>query len=801
MPDVATLCYHCGIPADGLAGGIRHDGKLFCCAGCRAVYDILSKNRLCEYYGFQESPGVTPSVRRSSQYEYLDDPRVISRLVEYSSSAVSVVSFHIPQIHCSSCIWLLENLHKLDNGILFSRADFLKKSLLVRFSRLNTSLRRVVELLASLGYEPELTLGSSGAMARARPERSFYLKIGVAAFSFGNVMLFSLPAYFAASGTDLESRKLFGFINLLLALPVVFYSSSVFFSSAVQGLRRKTVTIELPIALGIAIAFTRSAAEVLLNLGPGYFDSLCGLVFFLLLGRLFQNKTYESLNFDRTYQAYFPLAVVVRRNGRETTVPVTVVRPGDRMVIRNNEIIPADAVVMRGAASVNYSFVTGESDILLKQPGDIVYAGGRQVGGAVELEAVKGPSQSSFTQLWNTFDAGGRSTARLLTLSGTVGKYFTAGLLLVSLGTAVAWWHINPGRILETVTAVLIVACPCALALAAPFAFGTAMRIFGRNGLFLKNAGVVESLATVTAVVFDKTGTITRTDHSDVSFSGGALTEEERLMVASLARNSTHPLSRSITAFLSVTGFREVEQVEEQEGAGIQGRLDGRQVKLGSAVFTGVSASSPDPEERRTRVYASVDGRVLGAFEFQNVYRDGLSGVLSTLASGHAVSVLSGDGTGERGRLISLYPGFDTMLFNQQPADKLTYIRSLQEQHGKKVLMVGDGLNDAGALWQSDVGMSVAEDVNAFTPACDAILRASSFGLLDRFVQFASSATHVVYLSFGISIMYNIAGLYFAVTGVLSPLLAAVLMPVSSISVVAFSTLATRFLARRKGLL
>lgn len=793
-PSVAA-CYHCGTAVPEPVQ--TWDGKLFCCPGCRSVYQILNESKLCLYYDFEQTPGITPALRPAERYTFLDDPLIIKQLIDFSNESTAVVTLQIPDIHCSSCIWLLENLHRLDEGVLSSRVNFLKKSLLVRFSLSKTSLRAIVTLLASLGYEPELSLASLKKATPSDNRRSLYLKIGVAAFSFGNIMLFSLPEYFAGSREDVASRSLFGYINLLLAFPVAIYSSSLFYISALQGLRKRLINIDVPIALGIAVVFIRSVADVLLGSGPGYFDSLTGLVFFLLIGRLFQDKTYDALDFERKYESYFPLATAIRKDGRETTVPVTSVRPGDRIVIRNNELVPADAVVMNGPASIDYSFVTGESLVTSKEVGELVYAGGKQVGSSIELEAVKEVSESTFVQLWNDFGGPERTKTKLLTLSTTIGKYFTLGILSVAAGTVLYWAFNGPSVILNAMTAVLIVACPCALALAAPFAFGTAMRLFGKQKFFLKNSGVVEALSKIDTIVFDKTGTLTATSTSSVRFVGNALTPEEAQAIASLAHGSTHPLSRSIYQHLGADPPLIVEDFVETEGAGIRGRVGKLVVALGSSSFVHGQNGITEDEADRTRVYASVGDRRLGWFEFQNRYRDGVQETLAELGNRYHLAVLSGDTHREAKRLQSIYPEFGEMRFEQKPGDKLNYIRELQ-QKGKRVLMIGDGLNDAGALWQSDVAIAVTEQSNAFSPACDAILNGTSFGQLASFMSFATATIRVVYWSFALSFLYNFVGLYFAVQGALSPIFAAILMPLSSISVVVASTLLTRACARSR---
>ena len=308
LTDANTLCYHCG-------ERVKHDvvvcdDKPFCCPGCKTVYEILRQNDLCQYYAFDQSPGRIPAVDSHPRFAWLEEPQVAARLKEFSDGSTAAVTLFVPDMHCSSCVWLLEHLHRIDPGILHSRVDFLRKRISVRFTESATSLRKIVELLASLGYEPRISLASGTPEADIPTNRALYARVGVAGFCFSNIMLLSFPEYLSGGGIDGWLRWVFPLLSLFLALPVFFYSAGLYFVSAYRGLRRRVVNIDLPIALGILVLFGRSVAEILTQSGPGYLDSMTGLVFFLLVGRIFQNKTFDSLNFERTYTSYFPLATI-----------------------------------------------------------------------------------------------------------------------------------------------------------------------------------------------------------------------------------------------------------------------------------------------------------------------------------------------------------------------------------------------------------------------------------------------------------------------------------------------------------
>jgi Cu+-exporting ATPase len=799
---IEIKCYHCGDPCK--SKDIAIDDKYFCCNGCKLVYEILEENKLCKYYAMDEKAGVSQkgiSKEHSSRFEYLDDPQVVSKLIDFSDGNITTASFFIPQMHCSACIWLLENLYKLSSGIVFSEVNFLQKKLSVRFKQNSISYRALVELLVSIGYEPQISLDSLDRKIKYKSNRKLYYKIGVAGFCFGNIMLLSFPEYLSLNG-NLESiyRQFFGVLNILLAIPVFFYSASDYFKSAYTGLRQKTINIDFPIALGIIVLFARSVFEITTQTSAGFIDSMTGLVFLLLVGKLFQSKTYDALNFERNYKSYFPISVTIIKSGKEKNIPVSNLKEGDRIIIRNNELIPADAILFSGNGNIDYSFVTGESALVEKVPGEIIYSGGRQKGSAVELEVIRTVSQSYLTKLWNKDVFVKEAESRFVSLVNAAAKYFTAAVLLISAAAALYWLPASVTRAINAFTAVLIIACPCGLALTNPFALGNAMRILGRNKFYLKNTSVVERLSGVDSVVFDKTGTITEPGDTAITFSGDVLTPYEQKLLKSLVRNSLHPLSSKIYSIVEGDELLDVSEYKESLSKGIEGKVDNNYLKLGTAAYVNPKIIEKSSNILNTRVYFSVNGKFKGYFNVNNIYRHGLDSIIQELGQKLGLFVLSGDNEGEKENL-QRYFGKDTVMkFRQTPEDKLKFIELLQSKN-KKVLMLGDGLNDAGALKQSDVGIAVTEDITGFSPSCDGILDASSFNRISSFIRFAVSTKRVIISSFIISFLYNIIGITFAFQGAVSPLLAAVLMPASSVSVVLFTVIATNFSAKWRKLL
>ncbi len=800
-----SACFHCGTPCTSSVH--RTGDRNFCCAGCLAVHELLRKNGLdTSYYSLNAAPG-----RRIDQepgpdrYAFLDEPAVRSRLLDFESDRRCRVTFHIPAIHCVACVWLLENLFRLQTGIGSSTVNFLRREASISFDPTQVPFSRVAGLVDSLGYAPDLKLSDLDARRGSEVPRRLWLQLGVAAFAFGNTMLFSLPGYF---GLDTFSgpafQRLFGILSLVLGVPVVAFSAADYWRTAWFSLRQRRLSIEVPIALGIAALFCQSAYEVLSGHGEGYFDSMGGLLFFLLCGRVFQHKAYDRLTFDRDYRAFFPLSVIRVRDGSEGSVPseqrvsLAHLSVGDRIRIRHGELVPADGRLLQGTALMDYSFVTGESEPITVQPGERVHAGGCQQGGTLEVEITRPVSQSYLTSLWDQETFRKEKTDTFGTLTNRYSVRFTAVILAIAVVSAIFWAFQDPSRSVRALVGVLIVACPCALALAAPFTLGTAVRALGRRGVFLRNAQVIETLARINTVVFDKTGTLTAGGEADTVFEGTPLSTEEADSVRSLALQSSHPLSARIARVLTSGADRtaSVENFHESTGRGISGRIQGRLWLLGSAELLRESGIAVDSTHSESAVHLAVDGHYRGRFRLVHPLRPEAGELVQSLNGHYQLALLSGDNDREQQRFQRLFGVGAALQFRQSPADKLTFIQNRQKDGGV-VMMVGDGLNDAGALRQSDVGVAVVEHIGAFSPASDVIVEACRVPHLGELLRFSHNAVAVVRASFLISTLYNGIGISIAAAGRLSPVVCAVLMPLSSVTVVAFAALATQWQARR----
>ncbi len=788
----AKNCFHCGNEiVDNEA--IHFDKKEFCCNGCKTVYEIFSQNDLTCYYDFENAPGATPQ-DIIGKYDFLDDEKISSKLLDFQEANTSIVSLYIPHVHCSSCIWILENLQKLQEGITSSQVNFPEKKVRITFNRSLTSLKEIVYLLSSIGYEPYISLENFDS-GKKKIDRSLIYKLGVAFFCFGNIMLLSFPEYFEVEEYWINQyRGFFRWLIFALSLPSFLYAASDYYVSAYKSLRSRLLNIDIPIALGIIVMFVRSTIDIVFNFGQGFFDSLTGLVFFMLLGKLFQQKTYNFLSFERDYKSYFPIAITkLNVDGSEEPIQIYDIEKGDRLLLRNQELLPVDGVLISEKAAIDYSFVTGEAVPIEKKSGDKVFAGGKLNGKNIEIEVLYTVSQSYLTQLWSNDVFQKKIEQKHKTITDQVSRYFTPILLVFAFSVFIFWLFIDVTTAFNVLTAVLIVACPCALALTAPFTLGNVLRIMGKQKMYLKNAVVIEQLAKVDTVVFDKTGTITTNKKTSITYEGDTLKQEEIGLLKNTLRGSNHPLSRRLYDFLPQVEKVVPSHFEEIIGKGIEATFNNQIVKLGSSDYL---KHISENTHKKTKVHIAINGVYKGSFVFNNQYRKGLEELFESLSKSYSLTILSGDNDGERKILEKMLPVNTQLIFNQKPEQKLQYIENLQKE-GKYVMMVGDGLNDAGALAQSNVGISISENVNVFSPACDGIMDASEFSNIHYYLQYAKSAMRIIYMSFGLSLLYNLIGLSFAVSGNLSPLVAAIIMPLSSITIVSFVTVMSNYYARK----
>lgn len=705
--------------------------------------------------------------------------------------------FSLPTMHCASCVWLLERLPHVQTGLISAEVDLQRKTIVVDVAPGELSVRDVAELLRSFGYEPLIHVEGnelSREQQRREATRGLYLRLGVAGFAMGNIMMFSIAQYLAhRNGTpniDGTLVAVFTWLSIGLSVPVYVYCASPWLRSALTALRQRTVNLDVPVALGITTLFVRSIADIAIGASEGFLDSFAGLVFFLLIGRVFQQKAFDAVTFDRTVRSFFPLSVRRDTPFGEEVVGVDAVRVGDTIAIRNGEVVPADAVLLSPVGYIDYAFVTGESVPVECARGAMIYAGGKVVGTALQLTATKPVSQGYLASLWE------RSSARTSrdgyrTLSDRFGRAFIWTVIAIALVGFTLWLPDLP-MALSVFTAVVIIACPCALTLAAPITLGSAMGILGRRMMYAKNIDVLAALDSPGAVVFDKTGTLT-SSQSQVVFNGDELTTEQYVALVSVASHSTHPVSRGLAS--GVAFAKNVVDVTEVAGQGITGIAYGHRVHIGSMHFLAEYGISDLGQFNRHAALVAIDERVVGELTPRAELREGVGELLSALRQrGMHCELLTGDSDRDRDLFASWFEQ-DAMTFRASPSDKVDHLEQLRRRC--RVLMIGDGLNDMSAMAIADVSIAVTENTSTLAPASDMIIPATYVHRIADLIRYAHSLRNVIRVALWFTILYNVVVLTIALTGRLTPVITAIMMPLSSLLVIGISVGGAHLFARR----
>ena len=774
-------CYHCG--DDIIGKGYLIEEKKFCCNGCMMVYQLLSDNNMDAYYTLEKKPGLKPSNANENKYNFLEVESIQEKFIDFKDGNISKINLFLPEIHCSSCIYLLENISKIEPSIISCQVNFTKREASISFDNEKLKLSELAHLLDKIGYAPNF---GNKEESEKKLDKQFLYKLGIAGFAFGSIMLWSFPEYLGIEDMNQKMRNFTSYLSFVVSIPVLLYSANAYFISAYKAIKYKTLNLDVPITIGIIALYAQSTYTIFTGGGPGYMDSFATFIFWLLIGKWFQNKTYKTLSFERDYKSYFPVAITKLTENQETIVEIEELKQQDTIIVRNEEVIPCDSELLSDEAKIDYSFVTGESLPVIKKKGDFIYAGGKLIGHRSKLKVLKESNRSHLTQLWNDVIKDDKD-AKQKTIQDKMSVYFLSAILFISAGAGLAWAFIDAGKITQIVVSILIVACPCALAISAPFTYGNITRVLGRKGLYIKNSKVIERINEITDIVFDKTGTLTTGILDGIEYFGKELTDEEKQIIIAVAHSSTHPLSRGIVQNLKKSTLSvqfEASNFEEISGKGICAECNGKKVKIGSRSF--VNDTSPQESSYETSVSISINDVFVGKFIFHSELRNGIDEMVNNLTN-YQLHILSGDNKKDEELLREFFPNNTTFLFNQSPKDKLEFIDNLNQEN-KKVMMIGDGLNDAGALGKAHVGIAVSEDIFRFTPSSDAIIEANQLNKLPQLVSISNYSKTVLNTCLGFSLSYYVVGLSIAISGNMSPLVAAILMPISSITVVFLST-------------
>ena len=686
------------------------------------------------------------------------------------------IALSLPTIHCSACISKIEGALNAHPQVRSARVNLTLKRASIDASA-DVTAQDMVRLVEGLGYDVhELDAGTLNATATNKAGRDLLMRLAVAGFASMNVMLLSVAVW---SGAEAATRDLFHWISAAIALPTIAFAAQPFFRSAWAALSNRQLNMDVPITLAILLAVITSLWETSLSGEHAYFDAALTLTFFLLAGRYLDHRTRAIARSAAEELTALEVPRAIRiDDDLEQEVMLADLRVGDSILVRPGGRMPVDGVIVSGTSELDRSLLTGETLPVLATPGQAVSAGEVNLTGPLVIRATAVGADTSLHQMADLVAIAESGRSRYTSLADKAAKLYAPGVHILS-ALSFLGWYIYSGDIrtaLNIAAAVLIITCPCALGLAVPAVTTAASGRLFRKGMLIKDATALERLAQVDTVVFDKTGTLTSGMPELTNMD--ALPRNAVEVAYALAQGSSHPLARAIVQAARQGGFASarVTEITEVPGFGTKGVWQGQEVRLGRATWTGAQGLA----QTATFLQCGADAAV--AFTFADRLRDGAEKVVADLrTSGKSVYLMSGDGTLAVEELAGRL-GIDHWVAEALPADKAARIQDLSAQ-GAKVLMVGDGLNDTAALAAAHVSMSPASALDAARVASDIVLLGRDLSPVSAGCETAVRATRRIRENFRIATLYNVIAVPLAVAGLATPLIAALAMSTSSITV------------------
>jgi P-type Cu2+ transporter len=807
-------CAHCGlaVPRNLVREG---EERQFCCEGCRQVFALISEWGCDQYYRLVEQQGgaLEPAKVTGRAFTDFDDPQVQGLATEGMPGGRCKTRFYLEGVHCAACVWLVEKLPTAVAGVAEVRLNLSNSVAEVTWDPARTRLSAVGRALDRLGYTPHVHRESGVQDARRSEDRASLVKLGVAAACAMNLM-FLHGALYAGESSGMANlyENFFRWLSLGVSLPVVLFSARPFFQTAWAGLRNRMVHIDLPVALALSVTFVYSSWNVARGSGPIYFDSLAMLIAALLGARQVQRGAQRAA-LERADSlrgvAFVEFARRIGADGGESLaaeVPVAALAPGDLVEVRSGELVPVDGVVLSGRSSLDNAVLTGESVPVPVREGEGVSAGATNLGARLVVRVEAAGEKTRVGALLAIVQEALSQRPALVQVTDRLARRFVQVLLVLAAVTGAVWLPHGAVAAAERVVALLVVACPCALGLSVPLAVSVGLMRAARAGIFVKNPDALERLRRVDTVLLDKTGTLTEGKAAVSRWVG----EDGSLELAcALEEESSHAVARAFRLSYGrpVRVVRSVSEVREVPGLGITGRLDGRRVGVGNLSLVESLGAEVAPElsahaaglaaDGLSPVYVAVDGRVTGVGGVGDPVRPEAARTVEALRkAGIKVRILSGDHPAVVSRVaeqLGLAPS--DAAGGLSPEAKRNAVADLKAEGGRRgsVVMVGDGVNDSAALALADVGVAVHGGTGASIVAADVVFTREGVAPLLELLLGARRIRGVVVRNLGFSLAYNVAGSALALFGLVGPLFAALLMPVSSLTVVLSSAFARTF--------
>ncbi|MCH9685325.1 MAG: heavy metal translocating P-type ATPase [Deltaproteobacteria bacterium] len=794
-------CTHCGLP---VAQARREDGvdAWFCCHGCRTAHALIVEHGLESFYrqaGADERRAAATGDGPRPSYDDLDRARFVEAHTTVTAPGEREATLGIEGMHCAACIWLLEKLPRVVPGVVEARVDWRRASLRVRWQTEHTSLAAIAEAVSGLGYRPHPE-AASGRERHGQTDHRQLVSLGIAFAAAGNNMLIALSLYLGMFLMMAEPVvQLLRGASCVVGMVSLLGPGRVFFVGAWAAWRSRTPHMDLPVALGLAVGGVAGLVNTVTGQGEVYFDTLSALVFLLLLGRFIQARQQRrAAALVEVLYSVTPRTARRVVDGEVLEVPALTLEPGDWVQVRAGEVVPADGTVLRGRSAVDHKVLTGESRPCTVEPGASLAAGAINLRAALTVRVDATGEDTRMGRILADVEPSAGPAAQVVRLADRIGGWFVVTVVIAAVVTLVGWLVLDPTVAVDHAVALLIVACPCALALATPLAISVAIGRAARAQILIKGGDVLQRLATPGVLWLDKTGTLTQGCMSVLQWDGDATA---LAWVTALQRHSSHPVARALVEYGATRGHHgrpTVTDVDQSMRGGIEGRVDGHRVLVGNAPFVEGRVTGPLPPvvlraamqmvaRVVSPVFVAVDGQVVAVAGVGDPLRPEAASVVGQLQErGWEVGILSGDHpdvVAHVGRALGLSAA--RCHGGLLPRDKVAYVR--QRDGGPSTVMVGDGVNDGAALAAATVGIAVREGAESGLDAAPVYLGSPGLAGLVELVDGSRSTLRTIRRNFAVSLAYNAVSIGLAAFGLIGPLTAAVLMPLSSLSVVGMS--------------
>jgi len=793
----ASACFHCALPVDrDDEFQVEIDGSLrpVCCPGCKAVAELIRDTGMSSYYAMREAPkpGVGRPADDSTEWQVFDRDDMIDAFAETSDSEAEA-TIYVGGMYCAACSWLIESTLASLPGTESADVSPVTHRLRVRWNRDDTGLGRILATLAGLGYEPQPLAPESAARPEIAEQRTALKRLLVASLGMMQAMMFAVGLYAGDfQGMDPDMQHFLRLVSFFVTTPVVFYSARPFFAAAWRGIVSRRPGMDLPVSLAVGTAYIASVYATFTRGEAVWFDSVTMFVFFLTLGRFLEMRArHRSIDRSRALAAVLPNTVTRIEGEASVVVPISQLVAGDRVSVKAGDAIPADGFLITGAASVDEALLTGEARPQVKSSGDILVAGSINLDSMIEMRVDKTGPDTTLGTINRLSERARYARPAFVQLADRIASYVVVAILLIAIAVASFWLLTSPDRAFVITLSVLVVTCPCALALATPAAFAAAGSRLADLRLLLTNGNAIDALSRATSVVFDKTGTLTKgtpvvvaTSIVDPSFD-----EKNCLHIAgALELASSHPIASAFSQ-------RENNLVASEHriaiGEGVAGTIDGRRWRLGRRSFAAPGAPVIKTDAV-ARVFLGVDGQLVAVFDLDDEIRTDADEVLQQIRElGLNIALASGDNETSVLRVATAL-NIDDYRYRCSPEDKLSLIHSMQ-QDGSTVIMVGDGINDAPVLAGADASVALADGALLAQTSADLIMLGRSLSPLVTAFRTARQTMRIVRQNLVWAVVYNATALPLAAMGMVPPWAAAIGMSASSLIVVLNALRLSRF--------